>query len=139
MTRALKWLFAVFAILLLGLSAYETFRALRARDETTGLISGVLAKADPQIMHVPADRIAMLLAVEDPTFWTNDGTDFFSRGAGTTTLTQSLAKGLYFPSGFHPGFEKIELILIAKFALIRRRALQRESRINRPQKLCCSS
>ena len=31
-------------------------------------------------------------------------------------MTQGLGKKIYFPNGFHPGFDKIELILIAKFA-----------------------
>src|SRR5262249_41443094 len=41
---------------------------------------------------------------------------FFSPGAGMTTITQALGKLIYFPDGFKPGFRKIELILIAKFA-----------------------
>ncbi|MFZ1992354.1 MAG: transglycosylase domain-containing protein, partial [Alphaproteobacteria bacterium] len=52
----------------------------------------------------------------DPTFWNNDGIDLATPGAGQTTLTQGLAKRLYFHP-FKPGFEKLELMLIAKFAL----------------------
>jgi membrane peptidoglycan carboxypeptidase len=106
----------IVGISILALAGYETARIFQARAQTPHLIAAINQRADPEIARLPPERIAMLLAVEDPTFWTNDGTDFFSLGAGKTTLTQSLGKGLYFPNGFHPGFPKIELILIAKFA-----------------------
>lgn len=95
---------------------YETRRVLYARRDTPILMAQALAKADAQIRALPPDRARMLVTVEDPTFWTNDGTDFFSPGAGMTTITQALGKLIYFPDGFKPGFRKIELILIAKFA-----------------------
>jgi monofunctional glycosyltransferase len=48
----------------------------------------------------------MLLTVEDPSFASNNGTDFASPGAGMTTITQSLAKRLAFTK-FKPGLGKI--------------------------------
>ena len=115
MKRGLKVSLSVLGLLLMALAGYETFRVFQARGQTPALIAAI--PIDPDIIHLPADRVAMLLAVEDPTFWSNDGTDFSSPGAGNTTLTQGLAKLLYFPNGFRPGFDKIELVLIAKFAL----------------------
>ena len=106
---------AVVAVLLLGLAAYESLRVFQARGQTPTLIAAI--PADPEISRLSPERIDMLLRVEDPTFWSNDGTDYSSPGAGNTTLTQGLAKNLYFPGGFRPGFEKLELVLIAKFAL----------------------
>ena len=100
----------------LGVAGYEALRVMRARDDTPRLMAAALAKADDAVKTLPADRAAMLVAVEDPTFWTNDGTDFSSPGAGDTTITQGLGKLIYFPNGFRPGLRKIELILIAKFA-----------------------
>ena len=58
----------------------------------------------------------MLLAVEDPGFFHHRGIDFGTPGQGMTTLTQSLAKFLYFER-FRPGIAKLELMLVARFAL----------------------
>lgn len=57
-------------------------------------------------------RIAMLLPVEDPGFWTHKGVDYRTPGQGRTTVTQGLVKQLYFDA-FKPGFAKIEQSLIA--------------------------
>jgi len=113
---------AYFALILLasafaGLCAYEVTRVLVARNQTPELIAEARDRADVQIRELSPHRAAMLVMVEDPSFWTNDGTDFFSPGAGQTTITQGLGKLLYFPGGFKPGFDKIALILIAKFAI----------------------
>ncbi|WP_275227679.1 transglycosylase domain-containing protein [Novosphingobium album (ex Liu et al. 2023)] len=51
-------------------------------------------------------RIDQLLAVEDRGFVRHHGVDLDSRGAGKTTLTQSLAKRLAFDR-FAPGVKKI--------------------------------
>jgi membrane peptidoglycan carboxypeptidase len=113
---------ARFALILLasafaGLCAYEITRVMVARAQTPELIAEARDRADAQIRDLSPHRVAMLVMVEDPSFWTNDGTDFFSPGAGQTTITQGLGKLLYFPRGFKPGFDKIALILIAKFAI----------------------
>jgi monofunctional glycosyltransferase len=49
---------------------------------------------------------SILITVEDPSFDTNNGTDFSSAGAGATTLTQSLSKRLAFKR-FTPGIRKV--------------------------------
>ena len=48
----------------------------------------------------------ILLAVEDPNFAGHSGVDFWTPGAGLTTITQSASKRLAF-DGFRPGFGKI--------------------------------
>ncbi len=53
-----------------------------------------------------SERLGILLAVEDPTFWDHNGIDLTTPGAGLTTVTQSLAKRVAFDS-FKPGFSKI--------------------------------
>lgn len=73
--------------------------------------SGVAASALGQ------ERIGLLLAVEDPTFYRHRGVDLDTPGAGMTTLTQGLVKLLYFPDGFKPGIAKIRQTLIAQYAL----------------------
>ena len=64
-----------------------------------------------------SERIGMLLAVEDPTFYSHRGVDLDTPGAGMTTLTQGLVKLLYYPDGFKPGISKIRQTLIARYAL----------------------
>lgn len=116
MRRLFKFMAAGIAVLVSGVAIYETWRVFDARAETRALIDQRVAAARAQNIALSPQRIGILLKVEDPTFYENPGYDFQSPGAGWTTLTQGLAKRLYF-DGFKPGFEKIELILIARFAL----------------------
>jgi len=57
-----------------------------------------------------------LLAVEDPNYTRHHGIDLETPGAGITTITQGLAKRLYFHP-FKPGFRKLKLMLIARYVL----------------------
>ncbi|MEQ8510174.1 MAG: transglycosylase domain-containing protein [Rhodospirillaceae bacterium] len=95
---------------------YETWRVLEVRNRTPALLVRVSDRADPQLANLNRTFIDILIAVEDPTFWSNDGLDFTTPGQGLTTLTQALAKQLYFDR-FTPGFQKLELLLLAKYAL----------------------
>jgi hypothetical protein len=71
-------------------------------------------KADAQRLiangHGPGDlgagRLALLVRVEDPNFWSHNGVDFATPGAGATTITQSLSKRLAFKD-FRKGLPKI--------------------------------
>jgi membrane carboxypeptidase/penicillin-binding protein len=56
--------------------------------------------------------LRILLAVEDPNFFSHHGVDLSAPGAGLTTITQALAKRLYFES-FQPGLAKIKQSLLA--------------------------
>ena len=51
-------------------------------------------------------KLTQLLRVEDPAFWSHHGVDVQTKGAGLTTLTQSLAKRLAFRR-FKPGIGKL--------------------------------
>jgi monofunctional biosynthetic peptidoglycan transglycosylase len=51
-------------------------------------------------------KLTQLLRVEDPAFWCHHGVDIQTKGAGLTTLTQSLAKRLAFRR-FKPGIGKL--------------------------------
>lgn len=53
-----------------------------------------------------AEHLAILLTVEDPGFADHAGVDFWTPGAGATTITQSAAKRLAFEK-FRPGIGKI--------------------------------
>jgi membrane carboxypeptidase/penicillin-binding protein len=61
-------------------------------------------------------QLEILLKVEDPGFFKHGGVDFFTPGAGITTITQGLVKHLYFMK-FKPGFAKIKQTLIAVYVL----------------------
>ncbi len=52
------------------------------------------------------DHRAILIAVEDPAFYTHVGFDFTTPGAGITTITQSLSKRQAFDE-FIPGYRKL--------------------------------
>jgi membrane peptidoglycan carboxypeptidase len=54
-------------------------------------------------------RIDQLLLVEDPGFWEHRGVDLTTKGAGLTTLSQSLSKEVGFQN-FRPGIQKVRLI-----------------------------
>lgn len=99
----------------LCVAAYETAAVLGARARTAAVLERVSGR-EVTLGSIPARRIGMLLAVEDPGFFRHRGIDFSTPGQGMTTLTQSLAKFLYFRR-FTPGIEKLELMLVARFAL----------------------
>lgn len=52
------------------------------------------------------ERLGLLLLVEDPAFYTHNGIDFSTPGAGATTITQSVSKRLTF-TRFKPGLRKL--------------------------------
>ena len=110
-----KLALAVGALLLLY-GVYLGWRVVSERSRVSGRVDAIIAAADPQERALPADRIKILLTIEDPTFLTNKGIDFESPGAGMTTLSQSLGKRIFFER-FRPGFPKGELIVLTRFAL----------------------
>ena len=80
---------------------------------------GIVREAEATIAEpvdpseLPTGRIEDLLAVEDPAFRSHHGVDVSTPGAGWTTITQGLAKDLYFDE-FRPGrLAKLEQSLAA--------------------------
>jgi len=62
-----------------------------------------------------AERLGVLLAVEDPRFYEHHGIDLRTPGSGWTTITQGLVK-IHGYGGFEPGFahwRKIEQSMVA--------------------------
>lgn len=100
---------------LAALAAYEAYAVARAKARTPALLAAVAAR-EVRLADIPARRLAMLLAVEDPGFYAHRGIDMTTPGAGRTTITQALVKRLYFRR-FEPGFAKIEQSLISRFVL----------------------
>lgn len=58
------------------------------------------------VESLTSHQLNTLIKVQDPGFYDHDGIDFSSKGAGITTLTQSLAKRLGFKK-YTPGIGKI--------------------------------
>jgi membrane carboxypeptidase/penicillin-binding protein len=98
---------------------YYVWEIYDARNHTQSYVAKAYAKwgSSIDVSVVGAERIGLMLAVEDPTFYTHQGVDLDTPGAGMTTLTQGLVKLLYYPNGFKPGIEKIRQTLIARYAL----------------------
>lgn len=114
--------FIVLAALLLsatGTSLYYWNEVRNARAETITLVKQAFDKFGRRVAlkDVPAARIDLLLKIEDPKFRTHRGVDLATQGAGMTTITQGLAKLLYFPGGFQQGIAKIRQTLVAQYAL----------------------
>jgi membrane peptidoglycan carboxypeptidase len=89
-----------------------------ARLRTPELVArAFVSVAEPVLPETLGEaRIQALLRVEDPGFFEHHGVDTETAGAGFTTLTQSLAKHLYFDD-FAPGLGKVSQSLLARFAL----------------------
>jgi membrane peptidoglycan carboxypeptidase len=113
MIQIIKRLSIFLISVIVAMACYETWRVLEARAITPELIERL---ASTQMYQLKPAHGEILIKVEDPTFLTNNGIDFDTPGQGLTTLTQALAKQLYFER-FTPGLQKLELILISRFAL----------------------
>jgi membrane peptidoglycan carboxypeptidase len=106
---------AIAALILLYLG-YLGWRIAEERAVVSGKVDAILARADPDELALPPNRVTMLIRVEDPTFWTNKGIDLSTPGAGMTTLSQGLGKHIFFDD-FQPGWRKPELMALTRFAL----------------------
>lgn len=115
--RALKWGGIGVGALLLVAALYLGARILVERSDAPEKVATIIAQMDPAIDRLAPERLDMLLAIEDPTFFKNDGIDLDTAGAGMTTLAQGLGKRIFF-GRFQPGIRKIELMVLTKFALI---------------------
>ena len=113
MRRWATGLMALVALLLVILIAYKVFAVWRARERTPQVLAAA-GKGELRLQDVGGRRLRMLLRVEDPAFYTHQGVDFSTPGAGMTSITQGLVKRFYFDR-FKPGFAKLEQSLIARF------------------------
>ncbi len=115
-------------IIICGISAYYVYSIQEARKYTRDIISLDVAKAQWRhpngtiksfeiFSHDLSKRqIEILIKVQDPGFYSHDGIDLSTPGAGLTTITQAIVKKLYFDS-FKPGIAKIKQSLIARFVV----------------------
>nr|WP_315589091.1 transglycosylase domain-containing protein [Sphingomonas psychrotolerans] len=105
---ALKVAGAVLLGTLMAVIAYAALGYFDALRDSAGLKQRadalIAAGRGPKDLTEP--KLADLLRIEDPAFWQHGGVDVQTRGAGLTTLTQSLSKRLAFKR-FKPGLAKI--------------------------------
>lgn len=90
---------------------------IRARMDTPRVVAQATSpdRVSLRLEDVSDDYQRILLAVEDPNFYSHHGVDFTTPGAGWTTITQGIVK-IYFYNGFTPGifrYRKLEQSLIA--------------------------
>jgi monofunctional glycosyltransferase len=111
--RALKIVGWSILTVFLGLSIYAFTGWYDARSDAPRLqaeAQQLIANGQGVEMLGPdiagKSRLAILLLVEDPGFYTHSGIDFSTSGAGVTTITQGLSKRLAFTQ-FRPGIGKI--------------------------------
>ena len=106
-----KWtlrLVAVVGLITFALAAYTGKGWYDARADAPNLRerAKILAVQGLGADALGPEKRAVLLKVEDPSFYHNNGIDFSSPGAGKTTITQSLSKRLAFEK-FEPGIRKL--------------------------------
>jgi membrane carboxypeptidase/penicillin-binding protein len=113
-----KWTVVAVSTIISGLVLYYAVEVAVARIKTTAVVQGVLQSdiIDLHLDDLSRRQIDILLRVEDPNFYSHRGVDLRTPGAGLTTITQALAKNLYFRE-FRPGIRKIKQTLVARFAL----------------------
>lgn len=118
LSKAAKLGLKLLFTLVLVICLYETWRVTMARKITETKFAEILTNPDLSIKQgdITDRQIKILLTVEDPNFYHHNGIDMDTPGAGLTTITQALAKRLFFKD-FKKGFAKIEQSLIARYAI----------------------
>jgi membrane carboxypeptidase/penicillin-binding protein len=116
--KAGKIIGLIAAAAVLAIVAYYCVEVLIARAVTRKTVDDLYAsgKIETSAETLSQRQQDILLAVEDPNFYGHHGVDFSTPGAGWTTITQGLAKQLYF-ADFHSGIMKIKQTLCAWLAL----------------------
>ncbi|MGF1454297.1 MAG: transglycosylase domain-containing protein [Alphaproteobacteria bacterium] len=108
----LKWILRSLgigiAILVIGLSANGAMGWVDAARDAPALQqrAAALRAGGKGPDSLGAERLAILLAVQDPGFYDHAGVDLSTPGAGLTTVTQSVAKRMAFED-FKPGLRKL--------------------------------
>jgi len=93
---------------------YYAIIIVNAYFETPRIVSEILV-SDKMVLRLedfPDDYLHILLTVEDPNFYSHNGVDLSTPGAGITTIAQGIVKYHYFEH-FKPGIAKLKQSLIA--------------------------
>ena len=114
--KILKYITLFFIFSSIVLFGFEYSRVASAEKKTNRIKQVYLNSNALSLDTIPGEWIEILLKIEDPNFYSHDGIDVSTPGAGLTTITQGLTKFMYFEK-FRPGFAKLEQSLIAKFVV----------------------
>ncbi len=108
MRQTVLILISIPVILLAMAAAYAGKGYVDARGDAADLSvrAATLSEEGRGAGDLNPDALQILLRVEDPSFETHKGLDMKTKGAGLTTITQSLAKRVGFRQ-FSPGVRKI--------------------------------
>ncbi|MDD2770086.1 MAG: hypothetical protein PHT19_15275 [Methylococcus sp.] len=95
--RSLFAIGALLAFAVVALIGYYFNEVRIARDDTPMIVTQAWQQYGKHLTlsNLTSDRLKLLLAVEDPTFFEHHGVDLNTPGAGMTTISQSLVKLLY--------------------------------------------
>lgn len=91
--------------------------SLAQADEETLAIFAPFVAPDEGLLawsDLSERQLEILLLVEDPKFWTHNGIDTRTPGAGITTITQALVKRLYFENFTKGPLNKLRQSRIAR-------------------------
>jgi membrane peptidoglycan carboxypeptidase len=116
MKNVLKLAGKALLIIIAAIIIYYSAVVLKARSDTPVIVKPLLQGAVITYADLSKEQLDAILAIEDPAFFTHDGIDLKSPGAGITTITQGLGKKFYFKK-FKPGIRKLKLMLVSKYAL----------------------
>ncbi|HPF22706.1 MAG TPA: transglycosylase domain-containing protein [Hyphomonas sp.] len=108
MRRWILWINLLLGAVFLAAFAYGAKGYSDARHAAPELKAraAALAAAGRGPDSIDPENLRILILVEDPGFAFHKGVDLSNKGAGLTTMTQSLSKRLAFRE-FRPGFRKI--------------------------------
>lgn len=128
MKKFFKYVGIVLSITILIVSAYYVYSLHKARNYTRETIlpdlkasqwrqpNGAVRQFKILGSDLSRRQKEILIKVQDPGFYSHNGIDLSTPGAGLTTITQAIAKKLYFDD-FKPGVAKIKQSLIARFVI----------------------
>jgi membrane peptidoglycan carboxypeptidase len=128
MKKTLKHIGIFLLIIFLATSAFYIYSIHEARKYTREIISLDVGKAQWRqpngkinefelfSQDLSKRQLEILIKVQDPGFYSHNGIDLSTPGAGLTTITQAIVKKLYFDN-FKPGIAKIKQSLIARFVV----------------------
>ncbi len=106
------------ALALSSMAVYYSYEVMHARAETPRIFREAFAsdRVVLSLEDLSQEQIDVFLALQQDThFWEHNGNNFL--GGTRTTVTEGLAKQLYFPGGFRPGIQTVRRTLIAVFAI----------------------
>lgn len=114
--KKMKMAGLVFSGIVLAVVAWFAADIMIARANTPRIVGTALRSAEITVKDLSPWQLQALLAVEDPKFYDHRGIDLKTPGAGLTTITQSIAKKLYFKP-FRPGIRKLRLMALARWVV----------------------